>query len=119
MEIDCTPGTAKIATNLAPYYDAHSEAQAIRRINVNTLGTQIHLAIAKTRAGFVMLMDDFFNAVDRVFAREADRIPSRFRLELKTSLELPLSAPESPQGTRTSERPRTPERRLQKRRLLR
>ena len=66
-----------------------------------------------------MLMDDFFNAVDRAFAREADRIPSRFRLELKTSLELPLPAPETLQGTRSSERRRTPERRLQKHRLPR
>jgi hypothetical protein len=52
-----------------------------------------------------MLMEEFFNAVDRAFTREANRIPlSPFRLELKTSLELPLSAPEGPPVVRSSER---------------
>ena len=52
-----------------------------------------------------MLMEEFFNAVDRAFTREANRIPlSPFRLELKSSLELPLSAPEGPPVARSSER---------------
>jgi hypothetical protein len=54
-----------------------------------------------------MLMEEFFNAVDRAFTKEADRILSPpFRLELKSSLELPLSAPEGPPVARSSERRR-------------
>jgi hypothetical protein len=62
------------------------------------------------RGGHFMSMEEFFNAVDRAFTREANRIPlSPFRLELKTSLELPRSAPECPQVARSSERRRASE----------
>ena len=59
-----------------------------------------------------MVIEDFFNTVDRAFRREATRILSPFGLELKTALELPLSAPESPQGSGSSERRLLPQRRL-------
>jgi hypothetical protein len=61
---------------------------------------------SSTKIGeYFMLMEEFFNAVDRAFTREANRIPlSPFRLELKTSLELPLSAPEGPLVARPSKR---------------
>jgi hypothetical protein len=57
-----------------------------------------------------MLIEDFFEAVERAFTREADRIPPLRCLELKTPLGLPLSVRESPQATRWAERHRLPER---------
>jgi hypothetical protein len=39
-------------------------------------------------------MEDFFDAVDRVLRREADRIPSPLRVELMPSSRLPLPTPE-------------------------
>ena len=46
-----------------------------------------------------MLIEDFFEAVDRAFTREADRIPSPHRLELTIPLLRSLSAPESSPAT--------------------
>jgi hypothetical protein len=71
-------------------------------------------------SGATVLMEDFFDAVDRAFTKEKDRIPSPSRLELKTPLELPLSAVESPQATRSQQRRRVADRRhLPERRLPR
>jgi hypothetical protein len=64
-------------------------------------------------------IEDCFEAVDRAFKSEAARIAALFRLELKTSLELPLSAPESPQAGRWSERRLLSQRRLLPERRLR
>ena len=58
-----------------------------------------------------MLIEDFFEGVDRAFIEEAGRIPAPGRLELKTPVGLPLSAPESSSATSSSERRRLPERR--------
>ena len=62
--------------------------------------------------GVAMLMEDFFDAVTRAFARKADRIPLPSRPDLKSPLELPLPTPESTQATSPSDRRRLPERRL-------
>src|ERR1700726_4001721 len=58
-----------------------------------------------------MVIEDFYEVVDRAFRREA-RILSPFGLALKTAFELRLSAPESPQGSRWSERRLLPEGRV-------
>jgi hypothetical protein len=42
-----------------------------------------------------MLMEDFFEAVDRAFVQGAGRNPAPRRLDLKTPVELSLSAPVS------------------------
>jgi hypothetical protein len=57
-----------------------------------------------------MLIEDFFEAVDRAFIQEAGRTPAPRRLELGTPSLLPLSAPESPQTAPSMERRRQPER---------
>jgi hypothetical protein len=59
-----------------------------------------------------MLIEDFFEAVDRAFIEEARRIPAPLRLELKTQVGLPLSAPHISPSTLWSERRRPLERRL-------
>jgi hypothetical protein len=65
-------------------------------------------------------MEDFFDAVDRAFTKEKDRIPAPSRLELKTPLELPLSVVASPRETRSPQRRRVADRRhLPERRLPR
>ena len=66
-----------------------------------------------------MSIEDFFEAVDRAFTRDAAGILSPFRLELKIPLELPLSAPENPQTSCSSERRVLPQRRLLLERRLR
>jgi hypothetical protein len=53
-----------------------------------------------------MLIEDFFEAVDRAFIDEARRIPALRRLELQTPLELHLSAPQNLQATSPSSRTR-------------
>jgi uncharacterized protein YjbJ (UPF0337 family) len=58
-----------------------------------------------------MVIEDFFEAVDRAFIQEAARIPAPHRLELKTPMELPLSAPDGSPATSSSERSRQPGRR--------
>jgi uncharacterized protein YjbJ (UPF0337 family) len=58
-----------------------------------------------------MVIEDFFEAVDRAFIQEAARIPAPLRLELKTPVELPLSAPDGSPATCSSERSRQPGRR--------
>jgi hypothetical protein len=58
-----------------------------------------------------MVIEDFFEAVDRAFIQEAARIPAPLRLELKTPVELPLSAPDGSPATSSSERSRQPGRR--------
>jgi hypothetical protein len=66
-------------------------------------------------------MKDFFEAVDRAFIQEAARIPAPLRLELKTPVELPLSAPGGSPATSSSERSHQPGRRyhaIARRRLL-
>jgi hypothetical protein len=71
-------------------------------------------------AGTAVLMEDFFDAVDRAFTKEKDRIPVPSRLERKTPLELPLSVVGSPQATRSPQRRRVADRRhLPERRLPR
>ena len=55
-----------------------------------------------------MVIEDFFEAVDRAFIQEAARIPAPLRLGLKTPVELPLSAPDGPAATSSSERSRQP-----------
>jgi hypothetical protein len=54
-------------------------------------------------------MEDFFEAVDRAFVQGAGRNPAPRRLDLKTPVELSLSAPESSPATPSSGR-RQPER---------
>jgi hypothetical protein len=107
-------GTAKFATKCDLCY--HSE----HKLSVGSMWTHVPLrcspASAKTGGGHLMLMEDFFNAVDRAFTRAANKVSSPFLLELKTSLKLPLLAPESPQATHSSDRRRIPERRLKERR---
>jgi hypothetical protein len=49
-----------------------------------------------------MLMEDFFEAVDRAFVQGAGRNPAPRRLDLKTPVELSLSAPESSPATPSS-----------------
>jgi hypothetical protein len=41
-----------------------------------------------------MLMEDYFGVVDRAFIREANRVLTRSRLELRTPTELPLPVPD-------------------------
>jgi hypothetical protein len=55
-----------------------------------------------------MLIEDFFESVDRAFIQEAGRIPAPRRLELGTPLLLPLSAPESSPSGPSLERRRQP-----------
>jgi hypothetical protein len=63
-----------------------------------------------------MLIEEFFEAVDRAFMSEANRIPSPLRLQLKTPLELPLAQPEGPQATPSPERRLGPRRHRPQRR---
>jgi hypothetical protein len=53
-----------------------------------------------------MLIKGFFEAVERAFTKDLDRIPLPTRLELKTPLELPLPTPESTQAPSPSDRRR-------------
>jgi hypothetical protein len=54
-----------------------------------------------------MLIKGFFEAVERAFTKDLDRIPLPTRLELKTTpLELPLPTPESTRATSPSDRRR-------------
>lgn len=85
-------------------------------VNVDTAPLRCYSGECEDWGGHLMLMEDFFNAVDRAFTRAANKISLPLYLELKTSLKLPLLAPESPQVARSPERRRTPERRLKQRR---
>jgi hypothetical protein len=57
-----------------------------------------------------MLMENFFDAVDRAFVEEARRIPTLPRLELKTPVGLPVSPLESSPPIPSSGWHRQPER---------
>ena len=63
-----------------------------------------------------MLLDDFFAAVHRAFAKEALSITIPPRPALKAPLEMPLPTPESSQSTTSPERRLLDRRRLLKRR---
>jgi hypothetical protein len=55
--------------------------------------------VQRSPVGVLMLIEEFFEAVDRAFSEEAGRIPAPRRLESKTPVGLPVSALESSPST--------------------
>ena len=94
---------------------------AICGFNVGAVSNHLPPGARKTGHGndVAMLIEDFFEAVDRAFVEEARRIPAPLRLELKSPVELPLSVPQISPSTPLSERRRLERRLLPERRLPR